>query len=414
MGINRALEAVRRDPAAAILDAAATSLFPLLALSAICNQVRPFPWLMTLGHVASLGLVFTAIAVVTLTFRARWTLVLVALVLLTRAWRVVSGDADNGAAFTAYTGAAFLLFGLAGSVMLERYTSLLQRQVVWLCALSLPFMVLQVIGVEWVQALRTDRHNEYAALTSTPTLFVPIESLKITTLQSRPAGLFSSNNYFSLFLVFIAALRFGRASVSARPSVEDLIVLAVIVLAMAKLTFLVMAGLLVVMWWNGERARMAGLVVAAAAMLVAYGILFPGLFVHNLAPYNALMNISVRTADLLIGTGQARLVDLGHTILRVADYRDPNALIGGKESGYAQAVANAPVLWRGLLIPVLGIAAILALRPGIAGGVERRLVASVAGAAVLSPLITPFFGVPVFGFFAGAAIFTGGALWGRR
>ena len=103
-----------------------------------------------------------------------------------------------------------ILFMITGIIISSRYWKITKKVVVFSTVVSGVVMLLQLIGVgEWTQFFTTHGNlPNGTSLTKSPfpTLFVDAAELQANHLQGRPAGLFYSNQFASLVVLFAVAL----------------------------------------------------------------------------------------------------------------------------------------------------------------------------------------------------------------
>jgi hypothetical protein len=161
-------------------------------------------------------------------------------------------------------------------------------------------MAYQLAGSgNWIQVLRTDRHNEYED-NQHPTLFVPSEEVIITTFQARPAGLSYANNHFSIVFMLCLAIFYGLSR-ARRLTMYDALLCAIAVLSMAKIILLSMAVIFLRKMFvkkKGEKARYINTGVLLMMMMAVYWFLFPGVFSYTMSIDNLKRNYIGRYLDL--------------------------------------------------------------------------------------------------------------------
>lgn len=379
-------------------------LLPVLIVTAISTQPRPYPMVMAIGQIASVVSVILACIVVVTTFPGRiWS---IALVLLTVALRAARGLMPIGdeAAVIAYTVVSSLLFGAAGAIMAASRPRRLHRQLTGFMLISLPLMFLQLVGVgAWTQTLRLDFHMlGEEKLEQVRTLLVPPDEVEITTLQARPAGFLHANNFLSLFLVFALALQLGRRA-PLRFSWRDVGLLAVLTLAMSKTAFLAFFLMLLVMLVAGDRARRRYALKSGAvfvACISTYAVLFPGVFAFTMSFDLMRLNLNVRVAEVLLVSGQPRLERLADQFSadELSRIKDDSA-----QSAYGILAARPTLVLGGAL--VAGPLYLLALRRVASRRPQWKMGALLGAAALLSVLgMTSFMGSLAFALMAGAAL----------
>lgn len=387
------------------LERALLLVLPLLVTSAILNQQTGAGMLLVGQVVSTVGAILT-IVIAFLTFpRQNVVFLLVGSMIALRVARVFFPSIDLLTTF--YTFASCGVAFAAGLVISVRAPERTARQLWWVSAICLPLMILQVLGVgEWTQVLRTDLHDAgYAIRTQYPTLFKQTGEVVLNVIQSRPAGIFPSNNLLSMVLLFVAAWHFalskGRGSWW-----RDLVLLAAAVLSMAKIVFLALAVLLLWLVLTGGRARRWRAIRAAvmmAALLAVYIELFPGLFEYNLDWDRTVLNFQLRLNDLLYASGNRTLQD--YAMSNLVDVKAQEAIFieGQRESGYATIVR---------VLPLLALGGLLLLIPYIGGlrGLRRfaghlvLLSTSTLLMLILAPMITSFLSGVLFWFLAAPAL----------
>lgn len=378
-------------------------IFPAMVLTAIFDQQTSSTVLLFIGQVMSPLSTLAAGSIVLLTFRhARWPLMIVGMTLGLRAVRAVAGT--NEALVALYTIVLGLVFCTAGAVVAIQRPRLIYKQVLWVCLLNFPVMLLQIIGVgEWTQIMRTDIADVVRDVTQFPTLFVPSEDVIVTVLQARPAGVFPSNILFAVILVIALALHYARPE-QRNVTWRDVMLCSVVVLAMAKVVFLMF---IVIMTWSmvfgdsGRRRRAVCALALYAAMLGLHAALFPGIFAYTTSWELIALNVTIRLADFMLSTGIGSLRelanDLPEKVLRVAD--DPLT----RQSGYASLAKVLPYLFVGACVvaPMM----MKNLRRLRREGREQADAATLCLFAILViPVITSFVEAPIYAFFAGFAM----------
>ena len=375
-------------------------MFPLLMASFALAVSRPNAVLRMSGQAVSMIAVMTAIGLVITALPDRvWPFVLSGTLLVLRSSRYAFADVP--AVEAAYLVAGAVLFNAAGALIVLRRPRLLLRQFVAFCALSIPLMAMQMIGVQWTQLLRVDVVPVELGYTQVRTLFVPAGQVVITTLQSRPAGFLYANNATSLVVAFGLALYYGGLSRTSRVTWRDAVIAGVAVLLMSKLVFLVWAVMLLIRTGLGSQARRhaAAVVGIAAGMLGLYRLVFPGLFAANVSPYALLVNFEIRFISLLTATKVPMLVSIANLFpSEILQLVNPTSA----ESGYNVLVERAWLLLPAAVLVIVLIRVARWISKGF-DDVLRQEVAAVALTFFLVPLITSFLETFVFWFLSGAA-----------
>jgi hypothetical protein len=380
---------------------AMTVIVPLMLASAVLNQ-QVSGDLLLWGQIVSTGAVLAAVVITLGTFPdAMWPRALAG---LTVALRLVRLGLPLDSIVLAYTASVSALFCAAGAITLVSRPRLIYRQLVVLCVVSVPVMFLQASGIggDATQQLRTDLHGQ-ERIETVPALFVPENEITPTTLQARPAGLFSSNNLLSFVMLFVLAAHVARARLASL-TWRDLAVVTVVVFAMAKILFLALLVLLTYLLTQGaiRRRKALNLLLLTAAVLGLYAYLLPAFFIYNTGADLFVRNLQFRLIDLALSTGIPTLVDraLDAPADIVALVSDPSH---GHESGYAGIIALVPLVLvaAAAVLPLFlrGWRYIAQSRPAWRDMVILHLLV-----LVLVPLITSFLESVFLWFMAGAAL----------
>jgi hypothetical protein len=382
------------------------ALFPLIILSAVLNQERPYEILIAIGQLVSIACVATAVVLPIAALPGRiWPVALAVGTVILRAARLIFGS--DPILQWAYTLVVGLEFCAAGAVVAILSPTRLRRQMIIFMTLSLVLMLLQLTGVgSWTQVLRTDFHLPgEESLRQYGTLFVPLADLVPTTLQMRPAGFMSANNIFSVFLIGALAFHYGMPT-RGKLTWRDLVLCGATIVAMAKIGFLsfaLIAIYLIVAGGHDHRRRMLKVTVVFTLFMAGYAFLFPGAFEFNMSVALWLLNFQLRLANVVLLSGQPELISLLAESEITSDV-DPGLLIDqGTRSGYALLV---PYFHYSLV--ALGAVAILVwlgiryLRNRFRDYATASIL--MAGIILLIPLITPLIGTNIFWFLAGIAL----------
>jgi hypothetical protein len=397
MGIDTMIPA---DRDAVLRGWAMRCLFPLFLVSYIFGQVRPTALLNAIGQISSILTILTSVTVLLTTLpNSLWPGFFLGGILILRGARFAA--IDSTFLYLAYTVALAAWSSAAGALIVIRRPGLVERQFAYFWAFSAPLMLLQILGVPWTQAWRTDMAPVALGFTQVPTLFVRAGEVVITTFQSRPAGVFWASNAASIVLTFGLAFHYGRLRRPGRIDWTDVVLLAVVVLAMAKIVFVALGILWLARAVAGPDSRRHVAVSAGllGLMLLVYWILFPGLFAANLSWEAALYDLEIRVAELLVATGVPVLV-------RLTTWLPADVILSlgvGVQSGYTAILQQARTLLPTLVVSIpyawLAFKTLRRFDPNL-----KREVAAVAVAAILTPAITSPLISAIYWFLAGAAI----------
>lgn len=297
-----------------------------------------------------------------------------------------------------------LLFGVAGAAIFIHRCEVLHRQMMVFVFLSIPFMLLQILGVPWSRVLRTDDSGTVADYELGSLLFQSEEGVGLNVLQLRPAGLLHANVFLSIVMLPTMAIHFSRWQ-GSRLEWRDVAVLSVVVLGMNKI--LILATMVFALWYlvagpTGNRLRMAKYVGVAGLLILLYSFLFPGAIARNLSPELIYVNFAIRLADV-----QAVLAGLPATEVVVEGWDDTVLRTGTYAAGAQSAIAALARHWQlalalSIVVGLLLIHRLRVLRrnrPDLANLARNGLVAS-----FLALLITSFLGSPFFAFWAGGFV----------
>ncbi|MBN1636145.1 MAG: hypothetical protein JW920_06495 [Deltaproteobacteria bacterium] len=274
-------------------------IFPGILIGLTLNQQA---WSVVLHLIGRTTLWFTTLAaavIVLSTFRQkRWILFVISFILLSKAGRVVIGDDSIFASL--YNVSIGVLYCGAGAAVVLQNSRLIYRQVMLFSLLSIPLMILQILGFwEWPYFLRGEFNNYIAA----PTLFVD-ENIIIKSFQSRPSGLLYTNVFTVIIIMFALALHYGRIK-TRKLILGDVLLCAFTVLAMAKTAFLAFAVIILCLLICGDswkRQKMIKVTALFFALVTVYAFFFPGNFTYNtswnLLRTNFIMRVSALDARM--------------------------------------------------------------------------------------------------------------------
>ena len=294
-----------------LVELAAWLLVPCVLIGTTLNQ-HPVLGVKSFGQVFMWIAFLSAIEIAYRCTPIRWLFpVSFGVLLVSRAARVVSG---SGAEVTAlYIAGMAGVFGLASAWIVAKRPALVRRQAWIFLAVSGPLMVVQMYGhPEILHTFRTDIHDPVTGRVILDALFQRDPLAGYSTLQMRPAGMLFANNFLSLVLLGLMAVCFGRWRRGRMDRIDWALAL-VVALTMSKMVFvtlIVLTGLMSVLGGRPIRRRMLRFWMALALCLGISYLLFPGVFLYNVSPTNALVNLNVRFADLtaaLAGLGMAQV-----------------------------------------------------------------------------------------------------------
>jgi hypothetical protein len=336
-----------------------------------------------------------------------WTRVLVGLVFLTKIGAWLTGLSVLDAAFRISLLATSALIGCL--LALER-TPRVRRQASVMMILCAPLMFLQVVGAgPWTQVLTTHGYlgnGESVSKVGVPTLFVSVPDLRFQhpeNIQSRPAGFLHASEFASLIIIFAFVLIL--TSRGRRNRAAEAAVCAAAVLSMAKIVFFTAAVAIAWIMVTGDRnsrRRAKASFVWMAVFLIAYRILFPGLFSANLGSQTFAISLLTRASDVASVLGYGALLDA--QIYQNIEGGGVAFEQGVTLSGIGQLVRYLPIvlLASAIAIPTLIVALRRLTRFSVAA---RRMAITMVLALMLFLLAGPFLGSTVFWFCMGFGLF---------
>lgn len=384
----------------AIVEAAVAGLVPCLIFGTVLVQ-QEWAFAHDLGQVLLWMAILAAAEIVYVLLRAPQVLAVVGVLIV--GLRAASAALGASGTITAtYEMVNSLLFALAGVAVVRWRGDVLERQLRTFFIVTVPFMLAQLVGwPAWTQAWRTDAHgDESMRRVMVRTLFEREGVEGFPSLQARPAGVLHANNFLSIVMLFAMAFLFDRSRGGKLRSVEVAFMI-VLVLTMAKVLYIGFLVFTVLYLVRGPRSRRVWLGKMWGVLLLAMGtyyLLFPGVFLFDLSPNNALLNYAIRMADLRAVLGGLDFADVtvegfGGITLELA------GIPAGSQSAIAAAARHFVLLT--MVVPVVFIAYFHALAS------LRRRNPELTGLAVngavmlgLALLITSFVGNPFFGFTA--------------
>jgi hypothetical protein len=193
------------------------------------------------------------------------------------------------------------LIFIAGVIIAFERSKLVYTQVMIICFISVPFMVLQSAGVGgYSQLLATSYYDYETAPDVQDTLFVPLADIDYDVRVFRPAGILRTGTILSL--VFLFALPFHLSKSRGRFPGGTAVLCAMAVLSMGKIVFIGFIVIVLFILFKGNRRHQIESLKAIAFMLLfflMYSIFFPGLLDHNLGHDTEHYSLFVRLNDIV-------------------------------------------------------------------------------------------------------------------
>jgi hypothetical protein len=377
-----------------LVELAAWLLVPCILIGTTLNQ-HPILGVKSFGQIAMWLAFLSAIEIAYRCTPYRWLFPLsLGALLVSRAARVVVGSGTEVTAL--YIAGMAGIFGLASAWVVARRPALVRRQVWILLAASGALMLVQMYGrPEILHTFRTDIHDPFTGRVIRDALFQRDPLVGYSTLQLRPAGLLFANNFLSLVLLGLMAVSFGRWRGGGLDKIDWALAL-VVAFTMSKMVFVTLILVTAILFFlsgRPNRRRMLKFWMALALFLALYYLLFPGVFLYNVSPTNALINVNVRFADL-----SAAIAGLDIAQVSVEGF-DGSIRSYSVEAGSQSAISRL-----GSLLPVLAglgllIAPIYLIAIRRIWHVDQALArTSIIGAVafLLAPLATSFLENPMY------------------
>lgn len=213
------------------------------------------------------------------------------------------------------------IFILVGASLYAQNPIIIYRQLVSFFALSIPFMIMQKIGVHtffygWNTELFHENFNYsfdevkdlgviFKNIPLFPTLFVDYNDLTYAMYQGRPTGLLYSNNVLSVIISIAIALHF-TISHTIKIKFKNIIIALIIVLTMSTLVYGVLFLLFIYFYFiHGDKNMKRNALKTfclTLAMIFSHYFFFPGLTISSFGLVNAISFVS-RFADIFIALG---------------------------------------------------------------------------------------------------------------
>ena len=330
---------------------AASFLLPMLLMLAATLYPQPESGFVVAGKMIHICSIAAACVVLLIMVHRRWLAVGYILAMLAL-YIAVRGTPLDGI----YIAGLMTLFAMAGLVS---DLSAVRTAVFGVFAISLPVMLLQLLGwPDWINGLAMHAiapDGTDWSQPAHPTLFVPATELSAQSAQIRPAGVFSSNQYNTLFLFAVFAL----ALTSDRWRWLLVAAAAGVVLSMSKSAIVgtVVVAVIVAAVHRGDYGHRALVyAMAVAAGLVVYEAVFPGVFRYTLVFSTFFNSFAVRALDI----GEALALDgLVRTIFLIPDtiaVPVDSSVHDSALSLYAQ-IADEPLI-AGVIAALMAVAAL--------------------------------------------------------
>ncbi len=210
---------------------------------------------------------------------------------------------------------------LAGASLYAENPIIIYRQIITFFAISIPFMILQKIGVHtFFYGWSTELFHENASYSFDevrdlgvifkniplfPTLFVEFNDLNYVMYQGRPTGLLYSNNVLSVIISLALALHFSLNHNTKR-NIKYFILASIIVLTMSTLVYGVLVLLFSYYYFISREKKLKFNALKtfclSVVMFIIHYIFFPGLTISSIGIVNVISFVS-RFAEIFQAFG---------------------------------------------------------------------------------------------------------------
>ena len=214
-----------------------------------------------------------------------------------------------------------LIFILVGATIYAKNPIVIYRQLIYFFALSIPFMVLQKIGVStFFYAWSTELFHEnstyffdeekdlgviFKNIPLFNTLFVELSDLTYTMYQGRPTGLLYSNNVLSVIISLALALHFSLNH-NIKINFKYIVIAAIVVLTMSTLVFGVLILLFIYYYFINKNKNLKSNALKTLwftlVILFLHYIFFPGLTITSIGIINVISFVT-RFAEIFNAFG---------------------------------------------------------------------------------------------------------------
>ena len=249
-------------------------LLPLLILSLTnSNQLNIFATF-SFAQIFNWG-VFLASSIICVKYNKTY-LILIALVLLFKILTIIIPFAVS-----LYVVAYGFLVAVASSVLFISNKTMIYHQLYFFTLLTIILQVLQIIGIwEWPFFFSTHAYYDYSTMEPYRLLFIEqydIDS-KISFVQTRPSGLFSSPTYQSLFIALVLLVHY---TIKRKIIFASFFILISVVLSNSKypiIALFIIYSTGMVYGSKGNKLLLLSSFLQYILLMTIYYISFPGLF----------------------------------------------------------------------------------------------------------------------------------------
>lgn len=314
------------------------------------------------------------------------------------------------------------LFILAGYILFFDRHSILNRQLIWLFAFSIPLMIMQKAGVsEWLLFWNTEVYHtndvydfdiekdlgslRYVAPVQ-QTLFVPSENLVYLITQGRPSGFLPGNNVLSIFLIIGFTLNLFSKPGNLR-RVGDMVYCFALPLASSLLAIFGSVIAVFYLWRTkvpkADHKRFLVLAGTSLASFYLHALFFPGLSEQMFSVPKLVMSIGLRLREV------AGLLSLD--IVSAALAAQFSSIGVAADEGVNSSYSLLGIILRTDVSYIIALATALvalfysrSVRRFRASGGRPEVFIGILLACVLSQLAVPFIKAPSFQLFLGLGL----------
>jgi hypothetical protein len=280
---------------------AVTPMLALVAAELLMSQ--PNPTALLAGGLAHLVAIIASSLIILTFAKSPW--MAATLILLALSLRLLGGD---GVFRFGYLLVLAILFAAAGHCVATYARAPFLKALLFILAISVIVATAQLLGIHeamygW-SAHGTLADGTRLVVNPTPTLFRAASELdSMNFVQARPSSIFASNQYFSIFLLFVASLVIlmrGKLAFTAAVLLGLGAALSLAKAVIFGIPILAIAAFLLLPTARRQAMRVIGSLIAA---LILYKLFFPGTFSLMFNPQIIMTSFLVRAISVLDGLG---------------------------------------------------------------------------------------------------------------
>ncbi|MCP4652304.1 MAG: hypothetical protein GY858_02820 [Candidatus Omnitrophica bacterium] len=318
-------------------------LFPGILLTVVIGPhgwARPF----YIGQIVVLFNDVAALFIILYAFRSKaWPLILAVTVVLLKTIATIFASTWCSMGYVFLVNV--MIFIAAGVIAFQK-PDIIYKQVMFICFLSVPLMILQSAGVGGLSQILSSHYYEVARAPDVQsTLFTPLSQIAYDVRVFRPAGLLRSGTLVSLFLLFALPLHFTKTN--NRVVGGTAILSAMVALAMGKIVFVgffIVTVFVLVKGSKDQRSEIGKSAIMLVCFLCLYAFFFPGLFTHNLGLGTIKYSLFVRLNDIADALPQVFGIREAASLALRGTVRSPHPVAEGHASGITVLLMFLPCL----------------------------------------------------------------------